>query len=135
MLNTALYKSALAGVGSLLLWLVYFKKRDWLKTVIIGEIFLFAGALLLESVIFSVLTYFAWQTNAVGKFLLPPHQSTYFYRYCFFHYGVSNLAIIGGSLLLGFIAWILFKRGWITKTGVGLVILSGLIVGLLVGGG
>lgn len=122
------------GMGIVILWLTYFRKRSWLKMVVRGEVFFFAGALLLESVVFSVLTYFSWQTSSVGKFLLPPYQSAYFYRYCFFHYGASCLVTIGGSFLLGLVAWILFKRRGITKIGVGLVILGGLMVGLLVGG-
>jgi len=127
--NIVFYKSALAGTGSLFLWLTYFKKKKWLKMVVIGGIFFFAGALLWESVASTVLTYLSWQENPVGKFLLPPYQSAYFGRYCFFHYFASNLITIGGACLLGLISWILFKRRWITKTAIYLLVLSGLVVG------
>jgi hypothetical protein len=127
--DIALYESTLAGIGSLFLWFIYFKRKDWLKMIIIGGIFFFAGVLLLDSVVSVVLTYFSWQTNPVSKFLLPPYQSAYFARYCFFHYFASNLITIGGACLLGLISWILFKRGWITKTAIYLLVLSGLVVG------
>lgn len=129
MFDIALYESTLAGIGSLFLWFIYFKRKDWLKMIIIGGIFFFAGVLLLDSVVSVVLTYFSWQTNPVSKFLLPPYQSAYFARYCFFHYIASNLTTIGGILLLGLGSWILFKKEWIAKTVVYLTILSGLMVG------
>ena len=49
--------------------------------------------ILLISVYSTILTYFIWKQDPISKFLLPPHDSLYFYQYSYFHYWRSCVII------------------------------------------
>lgn len=59
--------------------------------------------ILLISVYSTILTYSIWKQDPLSKFLLPPHNSSYFYQYSYFHYWKSCIIIFIVS-----VAWTLF---------------------------
>jgi len=76
----------------------YLKYKDiklkWIKIGIAIILLLFA----VMGVYCAFATYNLWKTDPFSKYLLPPYQEiSYFYKYSFFHFGLSSIIIIAIS--------------------------------------
>ena len=84
----------------LLYWLKNGKiNLKWVKSGIIIVIVLFVVAGSCSTVI----TYNLWKDDPISRYLVPPHQTMYFFRYSFFHYWLGNVLGLAISLF-----WALF---------------------------
>jgi len=76
----------------------YLKYKDiklkWIKIGIAIILLLFA----VMGIYCAFATYNLWKTDPFSKYLLPPYQEiSYFYKYSFFHFGLSNIIAIAIS--------------------------------------
>ena len=80
--------------------------------------------------VFSWFTFILWKSNNISRYLLPPYQPYYFYKYAFFHFGFSFvLALLFASFLLFPLFFLFYKLSFSTKQEITLAFLGGIISG------
>lgn len=74
----------------------WFKTKKVSVKLIKYGIFIAIILYILNGFYVTVATYDAWKADPVSRYLLPPHEKTYFYQYAYFHFwrfGIINLFI------------------------------------------
>lgn len=107
--------------------ILYFKKPDFLKKAISLGIAFFFLLFLGKGAFQSLSTYYTWKKDPIGKYLVPPQNSNYFYRYCFFRYFLNLFLSVGLAFLLGSIFFILQKKNFVDINETLLVILGTIV--------
>lgn len=100
----------------------------WVKSgiIIIIVLFVVIGAYS------TVITYNLWKEDPISRYLLPPRQTMYFFKYSFFHYWLGNVLGLAISLF-----WALFllllrkysKGSFLSKKEIWLGFFTALAVG------
>ena len=70
-------------------------KQEWVKFGIATTVL----SLVLLGLYSTLTTYSLWKNDPLSKYLLPPYQETYFYRYSFFHFWLSSVLAVTVSLM------------------------------------
>lgn len=69
-------------------------------------ILILIGGNIFFNLVLSISQYYAWLNSSLGRFLLPPHTSFfYFFRYIFFHYWTADII----CLLLGILIYLILR--------------------------
>jgi len=113
--------------------LMYFiKNRDiklkWIKLGIAAILVVYAAMAAYSN----IATYSLWKDDPISRYLLPPHQKTYFYEYSLFHFWLSGAVSLTVSLVWGAFLFALKKHSQdrlIDKKEVWLGIFTALSVG------
>ena len=90
--------------------IVYFKKRNFLKNAISIGIAFFIFLFLAIGISQSISTYYGWKADPMGKYLIPPVNSGYFYRYCLFYYFSNFFLSLITAIFWGLIFFIFFQK-------------------------
>jgi hypothetical protein len=88
----------------------YLKKKNLPQKLIFSGIIFFFIITLIKAIFQTYLTYLSWKSHPIGKYLLPPYQKFYFFRYSFFHYFFGYILTIAGSLIILFFLFLFRKR-------------------------
>lgn len=81
----------------------WFKNHELSFKLIKYGILTMVALYILQGSYFTIATYNAWKTDPVSRYLLPPHNSVYFYGYAYFHFWREAVA----SFLTGAV-WAIF---------------------------
>lgn len=118
---------SLLGSGGILI--VYLVKPNFLKKAILIGIAFFILLFLAIGAFQSISNYYAWKADPIGKYLIPPVNTNYFYGYCFFHYFLSFFLALGAAIFWGMIFLVFQKKNFVDINETLLVIFGTILSG------
>lgn len=113
--------------------LIYWnKKQEFNYRLIKYGILAMIALFVVQGVYFTFATYNVWKTDSISRYLLPPHNSAYFFGYAYYHFWRAGVV----SLLMG-LAWsgfLFFVRRYLgervlDKTDIALGFFTAMVVG------
>lgn len=87
---------------------------------------------ILEGAYGTIATYNAWKLDPISRYLLPPHQTWYFYAYAYFHFWRADLINFLAGTVWAIFLFLIYKYSAgriLDKNDVALGFFTALIVG------